>query len=64
MTLEPLYYISTGEVAFKYAYKERAEVKWCECVAYDAWLDFKHLCRLERYKEAMNLIKRYIKEAK
>ena len=62
MSLEPIYHISTGEMAFWYVYKGTPRVMRCDGVVDDTWIDFKHLCREKRYKEAMNLIKKYIKE--
>jgi len=62
MKLEPVYQFSNGMASFWYVYKGLPKVMLCEGVVEDVWTTFKSYCANGRYKDAMNLIKKYIKE--
>ena len=62
MTLTPRYFMSYGEASFDYAYNGAVKTLPCAGITLDIWRDFCKYCTHDRYKDAMNLIKKYIKE--
>jgi len=54
--------MSYGEAGFDYAYKGTVKTLACMGITLDIWCDFCKYCTNERYKEAMNLVKKYIEE--
>ena len=64
MVLTPRVWLSHGGASFDYAYKGVVKEIDCMGITLDIWADFCKYCNPSkpRMKEAMNLIKKYIKE--
>jgi len=64
MQLTPKSYTSDGSAILDYEYKGEVKELSCMGITSDIWFEFVNYCNPNkpRMKEAMNLIKKYIKE--